>query len=62
MDIMCTIVIVLSCMTCVIIRVVWEFFLIRCEVLGQGCLCLQIVKHSETNLEFVKLGYTNKLN
>jgi len=31
-------------------RVVWEFFLIRCEVLGQGCLYLQIVKHSETNL------------
>jgi len=31
-------------------RVVWEFFLIRCEVLWQGCLCVQIVKHSETNL------------
>jgi len=31
-------------------RVVWKFFLIRCEVLGQGCLYLQIVKHSETNL------------
>jgi len=30
-------------------RVVWEFFLIRCEVLGQGCLCVQIVKHSETH-------------
>jgi len=30
--------------------VVWEFFLIRCEVKGQGCLCVQIVKHSETNL------------
>jgi len=29
--------------------VVWEFFLSRCEVLGQGCLCVQIVKHSETN-------------
>jgi len=27
-------------------RVVWEFFLIRCEVLGQGCLCVQIVKPS----------------
>jgi len=24
-------------------RVVWEFFLIRCEVKGQGCLCVQIV-------------------
>jgi len=43
-------------------RVVWEFFLMRCEVLGQGCLCVQIVKHSETNLKFVKMGYTNKLN
>jgi len=31
-------------------RVVWEFFLIRCEVLGQGCLFVQIVKHSEANL------------
>jgi len=31
-------------------RVVWEFFLIRCEVLGQGCLCVQIVKPSEANL------------
>jgi len=29
---------------------IWEFFLIRCEVLGQGCLYVQIVKHSETNL------------
>jgi len=29
--------------------VVWEFFLIRCEVLGLGCLYVQIVKHSETN-------------
>jgi len=29
--------------------VVWEFFLIRCEVLGQGCLCVQIVKPSEGN-------------
>jgi len=26
------------------------------------CVCVQIVKHSETNLLFVKLGYTNKLN
>jgi len=26
-------------------RVIWEFFLIRCEVLEQGCLCVQIVKH-----------------
>jgi len=31
-------------------RVVWEFFLIRCEVKGQGCLCVQIVKHTEANL------------
>jgi len=31
-------------------RIIWEFFLIRCEVLGQGRLCVQIVKHSETNL------------
>jgi len=22
----------------------WELFLIRCEVLGQGCLCVQMVK------------------
>jgi len=28
-------------------RVVWELFLIRCEVKGQGCLCVQIVKHSD---------------
>jgi len=28
----------------------WEFFLIRCEVLGQGCLCVQIVKPFEANL------------
>jgi len=28
----------------------WEYFLIRCEVLGQGCLCVQIVKASEANL------------
>jgi len=27
-----------------------ELFLIRCEVKGQECLCVQIVKHSETNL------------
>jgi len=40
-------------------RVVWEFFLIRCEVLGQGCQCVQIVKPSEANLI---MGYTNKLN
>jgi len=44
------------------IWVIWEFFLIRCEVLGQGCLCVQIVTHSETHLYFVKLGDTNKLN
>jgi len=24
-----------------------ELFLIRCEVKGQGCLCVQILKHSE---------------
>jgi len=35
-----------TCILCVI----WKFFLVRCEVLGQGCLCVQIVKHSETNL------------
>jgi len=27
-------------------RVVWELFLIWCEVLEQGCLYVQIVKHS----------------
>jgi len=43
-------------------RVVWELFLIRCEVKGQGCLCVRIVKHSETHFLFVKMGYTNKLN
>jgi len=31
-------------------RVIWEFFLIWCEVKGQGCLCVQIEKHSEDNL------------
>jgi len=28
----------------------YEFLLIRCEVKGQGCLCVQIVKPSEENL------------
>jgi len=36
----------------------WEFFLIRCEVKGQGCLCVQIGKPFEANLKFVKLGDT----
>jgi len=27
----------------------WELVLIRCEVKGQGCLCVQIVKPSEDN-------------
>jgi len=27
-----------------------SFFLIRCELLGQGCLCVQIVKPSEAHL------------